>query len=637
MRATATTSLLLATLLVAIGLPNGSRAASTEEEASTGPGEASAGPEGAAEDEATPPTHRTGWESMRAPSWMSHRLSFRLRPELLVGGDLGPGESGVPEPLRAASEGGDEKTLGWASVRLRYEGVVHVGEPWSIHVGVDALDNLLLGSTHVNAGGNFNRGLWHDAQASPASGINSFRDAVRVNYAFARWEILEFLTLDAGRMDDSFGLGLLRHGGRCRDCDFGTYVDGIRMGFDLFGMHFGGSWELTGVGATTAMPGVRGQPVDLGLVDNLQTFTLRVSRRHEGGGTLEDASDAEGSEDGGAGEGDDASGGEQGSGDSEHAAEDAGEPRMETRSEATPRWSVDWGIFASFADQNLSSSEPEVDRSGSRPRLERVPERCRESFATTAAGQIAVDPSCYRLIPRGAFFFRPQAHLDARWRPQPGHELRVAAEGGAVVGDVDNLQRIPELDDTGKRFRGFGGALEARYRWPGWRVGLDTGAASGDDGRYLGVKDGQNIVVPDDDQYSPSGPIARNDTVTSYWFHRDYRIDLILFRQVVGAVTNAVYVKPWVGMDLLDRGRVTLDARFDLLYAAAANRAGTPGGGRHYGVELDGRLQLGVGEHFEASLGAGGLLPMGALGEAEPPFRDPNPAFALRALLTWRY
>src|SRR5690606_38123882 len=104
-----------------------------------------------------------------------------------------------------------------------------------------------------------------------------------------------------------------------------------------------------------------------------------------------------------------------------------------------------------------------------------------------------------------------------------------------------------------------------------------------------------------------------NRDVTSYWFNRDYRLDLILFRQIIGTVTNAIYVKPWVATEILRMESAVLTARLDVLYAAAAVPAGTPGDGQHWGVEIDGRVGLTTTDGFDTTLALGVLFPLDAL------------------------
>lgn len=557
-----------------------------------------------------PITHTDVGPPMDAPLVFEQHLNFRFRPELILGGDLGGGTSAIPEPLEntARNGGGSANLLTWASIRLKYDAVLRPGPPWGIHLGLTALDNLVLGSSPASAEqrklgdvfglypdtGEGRDGTLSDADretyaSSRTGSLKRFRDALRVRYLYGSWRILDFLDFAGGRMPDSFGLGLLRNAGECTDCDFGTYVDGMRLGLSLKGFHLEGSWEFTAVGATTDLPGLPGQPTNLGRIDDVQTFTLRLV-----GAPYDDAT----------------------------------REARRRRLDVDRKVGVDWGVFSSFTSQDLSSSETDVGA---------LDPDC-PVLAETSAGQVVVAQQCWRLIPRDAFFWRPSVWVKTLWHPDDSRELRFELEAGAMIGSVGNLQRTPDLGDTSKDFRGFGGAMELEWKTPRLQLGLNAGFATGDNQRYLGVLDGQNLVVVDDLAFpnSANTNVSENGLVTSYWFHRDYRLDLILFRQVIGGVTNAVYVKPWVGYTLFDSGDTRLTTRLDVLYAAAARPSGTPGRGKHYGVEIDGSVGLEMPAGFGLDLSAGVLLPMSALDDRDTG-ASPSVAFALRTLLSWRY
>lgn len=519
--------------------------------------------------------------------WLEHHGSFRFRPELLLGGDLGAGESGVPAPLAATTgDQPDASTLAWAAVRLRYQPTLHIGRSLTVDLGIDALDNLVLGSSY-ESGGLLSLDMERDSAASPSAGANSWRDAVRVRYLYGTWHAFEMFDFSVGRMPQTFGLGMQRNGGQCPDCDFGTVIDAMRLGFALSGFRIEGSWEWTALGATTERPGELGQAMDLGQSDDVSTYTLQIGQRPV---TTEEL---------------------------ERRRIDLDERRV---------WAFDWNLFTSFTDQTLSSSE----------QLPSTSIECQAEY-TSPSGQQLQNIDCIQLHERGAFFWKPGLWLKAELHPTFGTSLRLELELGAVMGSIDHPQRLEQADvKESKDFRAFGGAFELEYQSPAFAIGVDVGFATGDNGDYVGVLDGQNIVDPDDDAYAQNDNVRNNRVVTSYFFNRDYRLDLILFRQVLGAVTNAVYFKPWIAKDLLQMEGATLTARFDALYAIAANPEGTPGNGHHWGVELDGRLALKLDSGFTAELGLGVLIPLDALDNATTG-KGPDPAFAARGLVTWEF
>ena len=522
---------------------------------------------------------------VEAPLRIEHHASFRLRSDIILGGDLGNSSSAIPLPLSAADESSD--MLAWTSIRLRYAAAIHVGEPWTIHFGVDALDNLVLGSTHANANSAFAEGLWGDAQGSPVAGLNSFSDALEVRQLYGSWRILEFLDVHAGRMPENRGMGVWRQAGLCPDCNFGTYVDGAKLGLDVFGFRIDFGWEASAVGATSELPGMPGQGINAGLSDDLNTWTLSLG----------------------------------------HSERDVGVAPSEPLDPLATGWSFDWSVYAAISDQTMDSSEQDLTALGT---------EC-DPLAQGANDLVALPYPCWRVIPRNAAIYRPGGWFQAIWRRSTLSSLRLEVEVSAMIGDIENTQNAPEYVDSPKSILGVGGAVELEYTSDRLKTGLDLGFATGDDADYLGVSDGQNISVEDDFYLDDASQKVRdNETISSFWFHRDYHVDLLLFRQVIGTVTNAVYVRPWVAYTLLDTETLELGARFDALYAAAMNPEGTPGKGDHWGVELDASAWLEMPHGFAFSVHTGLLIPLDALNDRITQ-ATPGLAFAARGLLTWRY
>jgi uncharacterized protein (TIGR04551 family) len=513
---------------------------------------------------------------------VEHDLTVRLRPELLSDGDLGSAASPIPRALNAKD--GETSLLSWASMRVRYGATLHLGQRFRLRVSMDALENVVLGSTPAGAAESFETGLFEDGQGSPTTGINAFEDALLIREAFGSWNFLGLIDMDFGRMRDHFGSGLIRHRGDCRDCDRGTVVDGLRLGLDLFGVRAEGSVEFTDVGALDADTGWDGQTKDLGVDDNTVTYTLRVLSGKSGS---------------------------------------LSQRQREAFADHSKDMSIDWGVFFSFTEQEFSTE----NQSGGL-----LPSQCTQGAAATS-DQLSWD--CWQLKPRQLFIWKPSVWAKLDWRPDFRSHLRVELELAGQFGDVVFLQGDPELGDTSKDFAGFAGALDLTYQQGALSAGLSSGFASGDDRQYLGYQDGQNIVDHDDANYEANDNVRTNATVDSFWFNTDYKVDLLLFRQIIGGVTNAYYVKPWVAYSLFDTDAMKLKARLDVAYAGAMDSAGTPGKGEHWGVELDAGLQLTLPEGFEVALDAGVLFPMDALNDPITG-QEPSMSFGLRTLLIWR-
>ncbi len=543
------------------------------------------------------PLRRPGDVETAFPVTFEHHGYFRLRSELLLNGNLGARIGSIPEPL-AARAGADEdaSTLGWAGVRLRYAPTLRIGPDLAIHVGIDALDGLVLGSTHEGAGGlvaaNGFGGAVGDSQASPSAGDFGWRDAVTVREAWAEVRLFDMVDVAAGRMPDQFGLGILRNAGSARDADGGTIVDRVKVGATLSDFRLEAAWEFTATGSTSELVsatdrGAGGQPKDLGQSDDVTTYAFRLGRWPTTMGERE---------------------------------------ARRALLEEKRTWAFDWALFSTFTDQKNSTSEPLPEASLS----------CRAE-ATLTNGQRATDADCIRLFPRNAFFWRPGAWFKAERRPDAVTHIRIEAEVGALIGSVEHPQREVDADiESPKEFIGFGGAIELEWQRRAWTFGLAFGFATGDNGRVLGVRDGQEIVDPNDDGFATNTAVLNNRTITSYVFNGDYRVDLLLFRQVIGSVTNAVYFKPWVARDIIQNDDFTLSLRLDALYAAAAKPSGTPGRGDQWGIEFDGQVDMHWTNGLDIALTAGLLIPLDALSDPETG-KVGTPAFATRVLMGWRF
>jgi len=516
---------------------------------------------------------------------MTHRASFRVLSNALNGGDLGPGESSIPGPLATEDGATDQDTMSWSNVRLRYDGVIHLGASLGIHLGLDALDNLVMGSS-PESGLAWQDGLWLDGQAPPSSSGDSFRDSLRVRQLFGTWRVMNWLDVSGGRMNDHFGLGTQRNWGACEDCGRATLVDGVRMAGTLMKMNLEFGLETAVTGATDENPAeAMGQPLDLSEQDDVSTVVFRV-----------------------------------GQGSDHRRAIYGAAPVVPVGG-----FELDWQFFTSSTEQIVSSSEPSEAALGSACETERV----------TAGGVTSQPLDCWELVPRGATLWRPGMWTRARWRPDHETSVRVEAEASGLFGDLAAVQRLDGSQSDAKSLAGFGVALETEVVTATWGFGVDAGFATGDNGRYLGYLDGQNLAETGEDLEADQRTLDDGE-LTSFWFNRDYHVDLILFQRVLGGVTNAVYAKPWVSGVLLDTETAKLGARLDVLYAAAARPSGTPGLGKHYGVEIDGRVTLELPQGFEFELAGGLLLPMDAL-QGRATGEAAESATLVRGLLSWRF
>lgn len=235
------------------------------------------------------------------------------------------------------------------------------------------------------------------------------------------------------------------------------------------------------------------------------------------------------------------------------------------------------------------------------------------------------------LVTRDAWAVIPDLWLRFEQRFDFFSGLRIELEIASIFGAIDNVNNEIGGVASARDISQLGAALEIQYDSNQLSLGLDSGFATGDTAEGFGVLDRNTLSEQDG---SP------NEKVSAFKFDRDYQIDLILFREVIGTVTNAVYIKPWVSYDLFDSPEDTLGIRLDLLYAQALEPQATPGNEAFLGFESDLRLFFHNKAGFMLDVEAGLLIPGGALNYRpvdNANDRDATLAFTLQSRLTVKY
>lgn len=187
---------------------------------------------------------------------------------------------------------------------------------------------------------------------------------------------------------------------------------------------------------------------------------------------------------------------------------------------------------------------------------------------------------------------------------------RVELEAVYARARVDQPSLVPGvLLDQSATSDQFGLALETEVALAAHRLGVDAGVASGDDAPGFGAFPAPGTAAPrpgdlDGPQADPPG----DTTVDNFRFHPDYKIDRILFAEIIGTVTDALYVRPHARLTLADAGpgRFALHAAAIVSWAVAASS--TPSGARALGLELDPSLEYTTGD-FRAALDYALFLP----------------------------
>ncbi len=186
----------------------------------------------------------------------------------------------------------------------------------------------------------------------------------------------------------------------------------------------------------------------------------------------------------------------------------------------------------------------------------------------------------------------------------------------------------------------WGGALESEIGAPeaAFGAGVDAGFASGDPAPGFGaLPEPPCRPRPSRATRRPAGARRASDQrVDNFRFHPDYRIDRILFREIIGTVTDAIYVRPHVRLRLWHYATGELTAEVAAVASFAMYATSTPGNKAPLGVELDPTLAYGSRDGFLARPRACGAVPPGRLrqppGPRAPTGAAPAPPFGLRLL-----
>ncbi len=142
------------------------------------------------------------------------------------------------------------------------------------------------------------------------------------------------------------------------------------------------------------------------------------------------------------------------------------------------------------------------------------------------------------------------------------------------------------------------------------RIGLDGGYASGDDAPGFGAFPKLGEAPPRPGAFDGAqADLPRDRTVDNFRFNPDFRIDQILFREIIGTITDAIYLRPHASATLASAGHGKFELFAALIASWAVKATSTPSGERALGVELDPELRYTHKDGFAISLAYGVLLP----------------------------
>ena len=546
--------------------------------------------------------------------------TFRTRMDYMRGLDLGTaeitedtfsgwmGSSSVPPDLfhDPNSSEGAPSILESGNMRWRLEPTLNVSEDVQVKARIDLFDNVVLGSNPdsypgLTANPSAPISLFSSSARSPEAGVNSPVDSIRVKQIYGD-VLLPVGRLRFGRMPSNFGLGLLsndgeedpagRHHSRGEQADGGDSADRILFLTKLKGIVVGAGWDFAGegpfggghgTGANRSYQHIEGRQLyDLSEADDVDQYVFIVAKADRG-------------------------------------------EALETLLNSG-KASTNYGGYFVYREQRQDFPGPTSALLSSSSWYGRP---FNGSFPKVTADGVE------GAVPRDA-----TAQILSLWFRHLTRRLRVEAEVVGITAQVGSFAtdgtQVPGEDEVAEKVsmididvRQLGAALETDYTLKGGKitVGFDTGYASGDshagwglrpgtgqlngsgarlygDTRQFGCKDYEK---ESDASRSECGGIDQFDkNITNFRFDPSYRVDLILFREVIGGITDAYYFKPHIAYKM--RPNLTLDGA--LIYSRAVFKESTPGDAHDLGVEMDLGMRLELKNRFGFHLDYGLLLPL---------------------------
>ena len=501
---------------------------------------------------------------------------LRVRGQLFNNLDLGhglnnPDAAGFPySPQQLTHNYSGTQTSG--NMRFRLEPTINVSELVRVRAQVDILDNYVLGSSAW-------KGFDNPFSPYPIPWYGASRVLYQNDPTADRAPILpkrawgEVQTpvglLSFGRMPSEWGLGILTTAGEGIDDDYGDTVDRIQFALPPLSTPIGAltlvpivDFDFKGPLAANPWfgPGV-GQPFALDNSTEAHTYAIKIARL-----------------------------------DTEDEIR-----RKHDRGEA----SFNFGAYYNYRSQSNT-----------------VPAWTAQGFnASTAA--LVTSP----VNSNGNIFSLWARLLTSRWR--------LEAEGVGVIGRIgaNGTQTVLPAAQSPTGQGGFinnpspvdltqwGAAGVAEYKAIPSKLmlGGEFGVASGDPAPGFG--NAPNRIPVDPTTGLPTmlpppgsleGPQFGNgdNAITNYRFNPGYRVDLVLWREILGQVTDAWYVKPKVRWDIFPG--LALDA--SVIYSQAMYSQSTPANKLPLGVELDTGLTYTSGSGFIFYGQWGFLQPLDAFG-----------------------
>jgi uncharacterized protein (TIGR04551 family) len=528
---------------------------------------------------------------------------YRVRTDYLYKMNMGqgynPGNGNPPAlpPFPVPSEclptqggttvlGCGDNGLGSGNMRLRIEPTINISDQVRVRSQFDVFDNLIMGSTPDSL---LNPYLPNPTRSIPVGQTtaaaptdvlsntqNSYVGSILAKRAWGEIDT-ELGSLRFGRMPWHFGRGMYFNRGDCADCEGGTTVDRMMALTTIYGHQLALAWDFGAQGynigyTDLGQNNTGGFPLDLTQKDDVTQYMAAITKIDDDKTWRERIA--------------------------------AGDVVVNYGAQLVYR-SQDYATF------NINQySTPPYGTLGQ----------------PTGTPLTSSDLGNSITANVNALLFIPSLWFKLGWKA-----LTVEFEGNVLAGKMGNAGPLrygnssTSTSDQGLTIlqAGFVLASELKLYNDSLFIGFETGGATGDQAElaYSPAVSGNGLYYPYLNyrwKFVPQPPGDRN--LNDFHFSPEYHVDEILFRRILGTVTNAIYFKPSIAywLDLDSRKENDVGISGSIIYSIAPVPVSTPGNSMNYGVEMDlGLHYRNQRENIFAGATWGIFWPMAALGRPQ--------------------
>ncbi|MBN2575675.1 MAG: TIGR04551 family protein [Deltaproteobacteria bacterium] len=498
---------------------------------------------------------------------------FPVPSECLPDGSVGQngGNSQAGQPIIRCGD----KSMGDGNIRLRLEPTVNISDQVRVRSQIDVFDNLILGTTPDSLVNptipDQNAKVGQTSSAAPADVLSNTQTTSASNIVAKRaWGEIDTLlgSLRFGRMPWHFGRGMYFNRGDCADCEGGTNVDRFMGLTTVYGHQLALSVDFGAQGyhlgyTDLGQKNTGGFPLDLTQKDDVTQLMGALTKIDE--------------------------------------------DRVWRERIAAGDVALNYGAQVVYRSQDYATYS--------------VSSLAGSPYDTNPQNPLSSGDLGNSLVTNvNALLFIPSLWFKFGWKA-----LTLEFEGTMLAGKLGNAGplRLDTTDDKGLTILQAGWVLSSSLRLydDALFVGFETGGATGDQaelaydpartntatGLYYPYLNYRWKFVP-----QPAGDRNLND----FHFSPEYHVDEILYRRILGTISNAIYLKPsiayWLDLDSKKEREIGFSGA--VVYSLAPVPVATPGNSLNYGVEMDLALQYrNLRENVFAGFTWGVFWPMAAL------------------------